>query len=147
MATRPAKKPAARRARPPRVDQAPVEQPAANSARGEHELPLNDGVTYRLRPSREALKAIEAKTKTSFLALARLGNTLDLSLTQLGIIAAELIRAGADDEATRHVSADRLEELIVETDVIRCTVRLTACLVDAGTGGRDAEGNAKPATA
>ncbi len=124
----------------------PVEQPTANAARGEHELVLQD-VTYRLRPSREALKTIESKTGVSVLILARRGDIGDLTLMQLGVIAAALIRAGADDEATRHVNAERLEELIVEESMVRVAARLTFCLADACTGGRDASGNARAATA
>jgi hypothetical protein len=125
---------------------APAVQPTANEARGEHELSLG-GVTYRLRPSREALKAIEAKTKIPVLALALRGDTAELTITQLGIIAAELIRAGAEDELTRNVGADRLEDMIIEESMARVTGRLTYCLSDACTGGRTAEGNAKAATA
>lgn len=135
----------ARKAAPKRIDP-PASQPTANAARGEHELKLQ-GVTYRLRPSREALKAIEARTRTPVLKLSLLGDAADLTIEQLGVIAEELIRAGAEDEATRHVSAARLEELIIEESMARVTGRLTYCLSDACTGGRTAEGNAKAATA
>jgi hypothetical protein len=135
----------ARKAAPKRIAP-PASQPTANAARGEHELNLQ-GVGYRLRPSREALKAIEARTRTPVLKLSLLGDAADLTIEQLGIIAEELIRAGAEDEATRHVSAARLEELIIEESMVRVTGRLTFCLSDACTGGRTAEGNAKAATA
>ena len=138
------KKPAAPR-RAPRLDP-PVIQPTANSVVGEHELKLG-AVTYRLRPSREALKAIESRTRTPVLKLSLLGDAADLTIEQLGIIAEELIRAGAEDEATRYVGADRLEELIIEESMARVTGRLTFCLSDACTGGRTSEGNAKAATA
>lgn len=133
----------------PRARRTPAsapEQPVANPSRGEHELELA-GVVYRLRPSRAALREIEAQAKTAFLDLARLGSVGQLTLAQLGIIAAGLIRAGAEDAATRHVSPDRLEDLIFEEGVSGVTARVTLCLVDAGTGGRDASGNAKAATA
>lgn len=129
----------------PVVDTTPV-QPVANTARGEHELTLQ-GVTYRLRPSREALKAIEDRLKMSVLKLAQRGEVADLTLTQLGVIAEQLIRAGAEDEATRFVGAERLEELIQEESMARVTGRLTFCLADACTGGVTASGNVKPATA
>jgi hypothetical protein len=44
------------------------------------------------------MRAIEAKTERSSLELVRMGNVGALSLDQLGAIAAELIRAGAEDE-------------------------------------------------
>lgn len=124
----------------------PASQPTPVAARGEHALTLA-GVTYRLRPSHEALVAIEERTERSVLALVRLGNAADLRLTQLGVIAAELIRAGAEDEATRHVDAERIGELIQETGIPGVTSRLTLCLLDAATGGRTASGEAKAAAA
>src|SRR4051794_15313345 len=89
----------------------------ANSERGEHELTL-EGRTYLLRPSHTALKAIESGTGKATLALIRLGNAGELSLEQLGIVAAELIRAGADesDELAQAIDAERLEEMIFEND-------------------------------
>ena len=45
----------------------------ANPTRGEHEL-LLAGVRYRLRPSHQALLAIEQKTEHSLVELVRLGN-------------------------------------------------------------------------
>lgn len=134
------KRPTRKRTDPPAV------QPPANPDRGEHELTLAD-VTYRLRPSHTALKAIEKKTEKSILALTRLGNVGEVSLVHLGIIAAELIRAGAEDEMTRRVDADRISELIMEEGILSANTRLTLCLLDAATGGRDAEGNVKAATA
>lgn len=121
----------------------PAGQPAAIAERGEHELTLA-GVAYRLRPSRAAIRAIETKTGKSALALVRLGNTGDLTTDQLGVIAAELIRAGGEDAITRAVDAERIGDLIYEEGLPFITSRLTLCLLDATTGGRDAEGNAKP---
>jgi hypothetical protein len=131
--------------------QAAAERPPfANAERGEHDLTLGKK-SYRLRPSHQAMLAIEQKTEKSTLALVRLGNTGDLTLTQLGIIAAELIRAGADpkDSAARNVDDERVAELIYEHGLPAVTSRLTLCLLDAATGGRTSEGEAKaaPATA
>jgi len=116
----------------------------ANPERGEHELVL-DGVTYRLRPSHNAMVAIEAKTGRSIMDLFRAGNTGSLSLEQMGAIAGELIREGADDELTRQVDDERLSELIYEGGVHRAMARLTLCLIDAASGGRKASGEAKAA--
>jgi hypothetical protein len=124
----------------------PVDQPAAIPERGEHELTLA-GVTYRLRPSHAATRAIEAKTGVAILPLARLGARAELSSLQLGIIAAELIKAGAEDEMTRRVNAERIEELIFEEAIYVAQGTLSACLVDAATGGRTASGEAKAAAA
>lgn len=122
--------------------------PTANKERGEHSLTLA-GVTYLLRPSHEAIVAIESQCGASLLTLARDGNAGALGVQELGIIAAELIKAGAakDDEATAHVGAERIGKLIFENGLASVTARLTLCLIDAATGGRTAEGNVKAATA
>jgi hypothetical protein len=117
---------------------------AANPERGEHSLVLG-ARTYRLRPSHTALRAIEHETERSTLALVRLGNTGELTIEQLGIVGAELIRAGADpkDDLTRAVAAERIGELIVEQGLPGVTAALTLCLLDAATGGCTASGEAK----
>lgn len=138
---------APRRSRVPAAAQHPLaDQPAANPERGEHELTLA-GITYRLRPSHGAIQAIEKKTERSLLTLLRLGSVGELMLDQVAEVAAELIRAGAEaaDQATRHVGAKRVGELIFEEGLPRVMARLTLCLADAASGGRDAEGNAKAA--
>ncbi|MEZ0495400.1 GTA-gp10 family protein [Sphingomonas sp. IW22] len=121
-------------------------QPPANPDRGEHELTLA-GVTYRLRPSRQAIRACESQTGLSLLALVRLGNAGELTSDHLGIIACQLIRAGAEDEMTRRVDPDKLADLIFEASVVSTTARLTAALCDAALGGRTASGEAKATTA
>ena len=121
---------------------------AANAQRGEHELALA-GVTYRLRPSHDAIVAIEDVTGRSVMDLYRAGNVGALTLTQLGQIAGELIRAGAEDgdELTAQVDDERIGQLIFEEGVFRAMARLTLCLVDAASGGRTASGEAKAAPA
>jgi hypothetical protein len=118
----------------------------ANAARGEHEITL-DGVTYLLRPSHAALKLIEQQTGHSILNLVQLGGSASMTIEHMGVVAAELIRAGAEDEATRHVNAERIEELIVEAGIPHAMARLVVCLTDAATGGRTASGEAKPTSA
>lgn len=124
----------------------PALQPPANPDRGEHELALA-GETYRLRPSRQAIRACESQTGLSLLALVRLGNTGELTVDQLGAIACQLIRAGAEDELARNVDADRLADLIFEEGIVGITSRLTSALCDAALGGRRASGEAKATTA
>lgn len=143
----PAPKPRVAKVSAPSAEPAEV-QPVANPDRGEHELKLA-GVTYRLRPSHTALKAIEQKTERATLRLVHLGNAADLSIDQLGAIAGELIRTGAEerDTFTRNVSDERIGELILEEGLPAAMSRLTLCLLDAATGGMDAAGNRKAATA
>ena len=120
----------------------------ADPERGELELELA-GVPYRLRPSHQAIRAIERKTGFSLLELVRLGNAHALSLDHVGVVSAELIRAGAgaDDAATRAVHEDRIGELAYEEGVVKVTARVTLCLVEAANGGRTASGEAKAAAA
>lgn len=124
----------------------PSEQPVVNAERGEHELVLA-GTTFRMRPSFTALVAIEKKTGKTGLELVRLGNAGGIPALMLGTIAAELIRAGAQDEMTRAVDAERLGEMIFEDGIPQATARLTLALADAVTGGRTASGEAKAAAA
>ncbi|WBO23930.1 GTA-gp10 family protein [Sphingomonas abietis] len=118
----------------------------ANKARGEHEIVL-DGVTYLLRPAHSALKLIEQQTGHAILALVQLGSAGELTIELLGIIASELIRAGAKDEATQHVGAERIEELIIEAGIPHAAAVLVVCLTDAATGGRTASGEVKATSA
>ena len=123
-------------------------QPPAVEARGEKTLTL-EGVKYRLRPSREAIAAIEESTGRGLLKLVHLCSAGDLSTDDYGIVAAHLIRAGAspDDEGTRHVGEKRVADLIYEAGVLAVKSTLTLVLLNAATGGRTAEGNEKAATA
>jgi hypothetical protein len=118
----------------------------ANSQRGEHELVLA-GKRYRLRPSISALAAIEEETGKSVIALVRLSGIGELSIKQLGIIGAELIRAGADqaDSMTRAVNPEKIAELIFEEGLPQAQAKFSICLLDAAQGGRKSTGEAKAA--
>lgn len=122
--------------------------PKANPARGEHELVLA-GVPYRLRPSHTALETIEEETDLSTLQLIQLAGRGALKRRDAGIVAAELIRAGAEpgDQLTRSVDAERIAELIHEEGLAKVFAVLVVCLHDAATGGRTSSGEAKAAPA
>jgi hypothetical protein len=116
----------------------------ANKQRGEGDLALA-GKAYRLRPSHDALEAIEDQTGKSIIALARMGNRCDMTLRQVGIVGAELIRAGAEegDSFTQNVEASRISELAIEEGLHKVQPVLTLVLMDAATGGRTSTGEAK----
>ena len=120
---------------------------SANPARGEHGLMLG-GKHYVLRPSFQASSAIEEETGLSLMELMRRANQCALSLSDLGVVCAELIRAGADkgDAMTASVSAERISELIFEEGMGAVTATVTLVLVDAIGGGRTAAGEPKAAT-
>lgn len=115
----------------------------ANAERGEHSLRIG-GKSYRLRPSYAAIKAAEEKTGQSLLALIRKGQFGDIPLEKLGAIAAEFIRAGAEDDLTKGVNGERIAELIYEEGVPHVMARITVVLLDAASGGRTASGELKP---
>jgi len=136
-----AKRPSSRKPAPK-----PKGPSVGNKTRGEDDLVL-DGATYLLRPGHTALKLIEQQTGHGVLALVQLANMGELTIEMLGIIAAEMIRAGAKDEATRHVSAERIEELIMEAGIPHAAAKLVVLLTDAATGGRTASGERKATSA
>ena len=121
---------------------------AANPERGEHALTLA-GVTYRLRPSFEAVQALEDDLGLSLLEMLRKANSGALKLAEKGVIAAEMIRAGAPDgdegDLIRAVSAERIAELIYEEGGGAVDAVLVLLLADAQLGGRTTAGEAKPA--
>ncbi|WP_288338597.1 hypothetical protein [uncultured Sphingomonas sp.] len=135
-----------KRAARPRRAAAPRAGRAASPDRGEHAIELA-GVTYLLRPSHGVMQTIEIETGHSLLALLRMAHGGDLTLEMIGIMLAELIRAGADagDQATQHVSPERIGELAYEQGLPRIIARLAVLLADVVSGGRDAAGNAKAA--
>jgi len=114
--------------------------------RGEHDLVLA-GINYRLRPSHAAIRAIEKKTERSLLELIQLASRGALTFDQLGVVAAELIRAGATNELDKRVDPERIAELIFEGGVGPALARVQLALIDAATGGRTSTGEAKAAPA
>ena len=114
----------------------------ANPSRGEHELTLA-GISYVLRPSFAACSEIENTLDMSLIEVFRVANTMSLTYEQIGVILAALIRAGAQDDLTRNVNAERLAELVFEDGVGKAVAVLIFVLADAISGGRDVSGEAK----
>ncbi|MCP3729252.1 gene transfer agent family protein [Sphingomonas sp. MG17] len=118
-----------------------ADKPAAN-ARGEHRLPLGRK-TYVLRPSFAAIEAAEEKTGQSLIRLMQLAHSGAMTLRQIGIVAGELIRAGAGDELTANVADERIGELAFEAGLPSVMGRLAVALTDAASGGRTVAGEPK----
>lgn len=116
----------------------PVEA-AANEVMGEDELRLGKR-TYVLRPSYDAVKAIETRTGATLLQLYNDGNRGAIPLERLGVIAAELINAHPEQLKGGRVDADRIAQLIYRQGLPGVTARLTLLMLDAATGGRDLSG-------
>jgi hypothetical protein len=117
----------------------------ANADRGEHEIILA-GTTYLLRPSFAACAAIEEELGKSLIEVMRAANMMSLNYFEIGICLAEFIRAGASDDLSRNVAADRIAELVFEEGSASAMARLTLILADTIGGGRDVEGNVKAPT-
>jgi len=120
----------------------------ANETRGEISLEL-DGTEYVLRPSYQAIQAIEKKTGKGLIALARDAAGADLTLSETAIVASECIRAhgrAVDDKMMAAVSPERIGELILEADdgVAMALGRISVLLGLAATGGYTAQGELKP---
>lgn len=119
----------------------------ANETRGEIAIDLA-GTEYVLRPTYQAISAIEAKTGKGLLALAR--DASELTLGEGAIIATECIKAHGKhigDEMMTKFSPERVGELIVESEggIAACLGRLAALLMVAATGGYTASGELKTA--
>lgn len=128
---------------PPRSPRQPRTPEKANPERGEHEVSLG-GVTYVLRPSYAAIRAIEDKSGKSIVDIAKEGHAGAMLLYDAQIVAGEMIRAGAgDDPFLANLSNEKIGELIFEAGLPHVAARLVVALVDAATGGRTASGEAK----
>ncbi len=120
---------------------------SANPARGEHTLTLA-GTTYVMRPTYDAIVAIEDALDLTALELARAGAEGRLGCNVLGVIVAELVRAGAapDDRLTANVTADALARLIYEEGRAKVGTVITVVLSGAVMGGHKATGEPKAVT-
>ncbi|MFN3424893.1 MAG: GTA-gp10 family protein [Novosphingobium meiothermophilum] len=118
-----------------------------NEVRGEIALDLG-GREFVLRPTYQAIQAIESKTGKGILALAR--GTTELTVLDAAIIAAECIKAHGKhigDEMMASYTPVKLGEMIFETEggVGACLGRLSVLLMLAATGGYTASGELKAA--
>lgn len=113
-----------------------------NAARGEHSLELG-GKAYLLRPSMEAINAIEDALDMSSAQIVARANASGLRLAEIAVIVAELVRAGAaeGDDLTRSVSAAGMEPLLHEKGVAGLYPSLTLLFLEVISGGRDRGGN------
>lgn len=119
----------------------------ANETRGEIALDLG-GREFVMRPTYQAISAIESKTGRGILALAR--DAADLSLSDAAIIAAECIKAHGKhvgDDMMANYAPAKIAEMMIEAEggIAACLGRLSALLMVAATGGYTASGELKAA--
>ncbi|MCH4894008.1 hypothetical protein GO308_12870 [Sphingomonas sp. SFZ2018-12] len=109
----------------------------ANEIRGEVEVTL-DGQSFVLRPSWEAILAIEKQTGRSVAQLAFAAEAHELTIETLAIIVTECIRAwGKSIEriSVQGVQPDRIGELIFSEGLLKVIPRVAIVLLRAVTGG------------
>jgi hypothetical protein len=116
--------------------------------RGQITVPLGDA-DYLLRPSREALSAIEKKLGRSLLVIAGQAVNGSLSVEDMAIICVEMMKAQgkADPKSGPSYSGAKVEkiaDLIFEQGTPSITARLVVLLMGAVTGGYTASGEVKP---
>ncbi|MBB4618676.1 hypothetical protein [Sphingomonas abaci] len=123
-------------------------QPVAD--RGEASLTLA-GTVMGLRPSFEALDAIEKALGRGLVDLAGAAIRKELRMSETGQIACELIRAfgrDADDAGASKSTAPRVTELIMASEggLLAAMQTISGVLAIAVNGGYDTQGNLKPPT-
>lgn len=125
----------------------------ANPVRGEITVELGQpAVSYVLRPSYEAIVAIETATDKGLMRLFRDANDGNLSLSNCAEIVSQCVRAqgrAKNDPFLAGVQADRIGQLIMESDLGLAGVlgRITVLIGFAMCGDYDASGELKAAKA
>ncbi len=118
--------------------------------RGEYSLMLV-GRDYVMRPSYEAIVAIEAAAGRGLVDVARDAINAKLTLADTALVACECIRAfgrDEDDRDAKGATAPRIARLILDSDGgFHAAQQVVSGLLSlAVTGGFDSQGNLKPAT-
>lgn len=118
--------------------------------RGRITVPLG-GANYVLRPSYDAVTAIEAELGRSTLALSQQATAGLLTTSDLAVICCECMKAQgkADPSAGPSYSGaqvHRIGQLIMEEGAPYIIARIAVLLVGVVTGGYTAQGEPKPTT-
>lgn len=119
------------------------------------EVTINLDAPYVMRPSYEAIEAIEANTGRGVVALVNLGAQGEMTLKQAAIVVTECIRAwgkqqqaeGNDLPEARSAAGarpDKVAKLIHEYGLVQATERCAIVLMAAATGGVTVTGEWKP---
>jgi len=123
------------------------------NTRGEVTITL-DGAEYVMRPTYEAIQAIEEKTGMGLLGLLNVVCNGEMPLKKLAIIVTELIKAwgkaageNADpiQRGAAGSNADKVANLIYEAGMSAAMGRVSVVLAGALSGGVTASGEWKPA--
>ena len=138
--------------RPQRPEACLAKEEIKLDVRGQITAPLG-GENYVLRPSEEAILAIEDETGLSLFDLAGQAANGRMSLRHMGIVVAAMMRAHGkanpeDPLITTYMAAnpDKIRGLILEAGTPRIMARITVILAGAIGGGYTASGEVKAAT-
>ena len=113
----------------------------ANPARGEMSLTMG-GQDFILRPTHEAVLAIEEELDMSSSQIAMASRSMRLKMREVGVIIGALIRAGAAPGSLDAMVSDvRVAQLIHERGAFGFYPILAELFEEIVTGGRDIEGN------
>lgn len=131
-----------------------AQTPAARlNDHGELEFDM-ENVTYILRPSMDAIEAIERQTGRALIDLAQAAQGGRLSLAELSIIVAETAKAWGREAtdssdpnqvAARDFTAAGVRPHLYDAGALQVNARLVVMLVGAISGGYDPRGKAKAA--
>lgn len=122
-----------------------TQTPPANEPREPVTLTL-EGVPYILRPTYDAILAIEAATGKSAFQIARDAADTSLSVTDAGIVSTELIAVegrASGDKAVASVGRARISQMVLSEGLIAAQMRLAIVMTGAVTGVYTATGDMK----
>ena len=117
----------------------------ANDLRGEDEIVL-DGATFGMRPTYEAIVAVETATGASIGTMAMAGANMRLPLGWVAIIVTEFVRAWGKangNQAAANLAVDRVGGLIMDSGIVAAQLTVAKILNGAVTGGDTSTGEAK----
>ena len=118
---------------------------AANEHRGETEIVL-DGAAFVMRPTYEAIVAVETATGSTIGAMAMLGANMRLPVGWLAIIVTEFVRASGKatgDAVAAHLNVTRVGGLLQDSGIVAASLTVAKVLGDAATGGYSSAGERK----
>ncbi|UAK23671.1 GTA-gp10 family protein [Sphingomonas nostoxanthinifaciens] len=119
-----------------------------NKVKGEFAIAL-DGADHIMRPSYEAIVAIETETGKSVIALANDATNAALTVREMATIAGECVREYGrqeSDASHQNVNDAAVQRCIVEMGPLHALSPIQDMLIKAATGGITATGKPKAPT-
>jgi hypothetical protein len=117
----------------------------ANALRGEATIDL-DGATFTMRPTYEAIVAVEAATGSTIGTMAMAGANMRLPLGWVAIVVTEFVRASGKatgNQVAANLSVERVGGLIMDSSIVGASLAVAQVMSDAVSGKYTASGEAK----